>query len=471
MPKELRQPRALRDILFADRAFYRMVLAILIPIIIQNAITNFVNLLDNVMVGQVGTEQMSGVAIANQLLFVFNLCVFGGLSGAGIFSAQFYGAGNQEGVRQCFRFKLYLSLGLIVAGVLVFAFGGEALVSRYLHDEAASGRAEATLAYGMGYLRVMVWGLVPFALTQIYASTLRETGETRLPMFAGIAAVLVNLLFNYLLIFGHLGLPRLGVVGAAIATVISRFVELAIVLVGSHRDPARFPFISGLYSSLRVPASLVKSIVIKGMPLLVNEALWSMGMATLVQCYSVRGLDVVAAMNISSTVSNLFAVTIFSTGNATAIIVGQTLGANDLEGAKRQAWHLIVFSILLSMCTGLIMLPVAPFIPQVYQTSDAVRELATRFLRIYALCMPLFAYANCCYFILRSGGKTLITFLFDCVFTWVVCVPLAWSLVHLTGLGVAVIYLCVQLSDFIKCGLGHVFLTKGVWLNNIVGEG
>ena len=470
MPRELRGSRSVREILFADGAFYRMVMVILIPIVIQNAITNFVNLLDNAMVGQVGTEQMSGVAIANQLFFVFNLCVFGGLAGAGIFAAQFHGAGNREGVRQCFRYKFCLAVVLVFGSALVYTLSGEGLVSRFLHDDSASGRVEATLGYGLDYLRIMLWGLAPFALTQVYASTLRETGETRLPMIAGIAAVFVNLIFNYLLIFGHLGLPRLGVRGAAIATVISRFVELSIVVAGSHCRADRYPFVSGLYSSFRISAKLARDISLKGLPLLANEALWAIGQATLAQCHSMRGLDVVAAMNISSTVSNLFAVSIFSTGNATAIIVGQTLGSNDLEKARRQAWHLIVFGILISLGTALLMLPVAPLIPGIYRTSDAVRSLATQFLRIFALCMPIFAYANCCYFILRSGGKTLLTFVFDSVFSWCVCVPLAWTLVHLTGMDSVKIYLCVQLSETIKCALGHVFLSKGIWLNNIVAK-
>jgi len=218
MPRNPSGRHFLKHILIGDRAFYAMVLSILIPIIIQNAITNFVNLLDNIMVGQVGTEQMSGVSIANQLMFVFNLCIFGGISGAGIFSAQYHGADNQEGVRHCFRYKLYLSALLIGAALAVFLLRGEFLITRFLHDDSASGRIEITLSHGTRYLHVMLWGLLPFTLTQVYASTLRETGETRLPMFAGIAAVFVNLVFNYLLIFGHLGFPKLGVEGAAIAT-------------------------------------------------------------------------------------------------------------------------------------------------------------------------------------------------------------------------------------------------------------
>ncbi len=468
MTRDLTGRPTLKATLIGDRAFYVMVLSILIPIIIQNAITNFVNLLDNIMVGQVGTEQMSGVSIANQLLFVFNLCVFGSISGAGIFSAQFYGADNQEGVRQCFRYKLYLCALLISASLAIFLLGGRFLITRFLHDEGNAGRIETTLQHGMAYLHIMLWGLLPFALTQVYASTLRETGETRLPMFAGIVAVFVNLLFNWLLIFGRLGFPKLGVEGAAIATVISRYVELAIVITCTHANAARFSFVRGLYSTMRVPGRLVRDITVKGLPLLINEGMWSMGMATLVQCYSVRGLDVVAAMNISNTISNLFSVAFLSMGSATAIIVGQSLGANDLKGAKDKAWKLIAFALFISTVTLALMLAVAPLIPRVYRTSEEVRRLATGFLRIYALCMPLFSFCTSTYFTLRSGGKTVITFLFDSCYTWVISVPVAWCLVHLTGLTVLPIYLCVQLADFIKCVFGFILLRKGVWLNNMV---
>ena len=468
MPRDLKARRSLRSALVGSRSFYRMVLAIVIPIIIQNAITNFVSLLDNIMVGQVGTEQMSGVSIANQLLFVFNLCVFGGLSGAGIFSAQFHGADNQEGVRHCFRIKLYLCAGLFAVALAVFLGGGRFLITRFLHEASNAERVEATLKYGLEYLHVMLWGLLPFALTQVYTSTLRETGETQLPMLASIAAVFVNLMFNYLLIFGHLGFPRLGVVGAAVATVLSRYVELLIVVTRTHLFPGKYRFIRGVYSDLRVPGRLVRDIIVKGLPLLVNEGLWSMGMAMLTQCYSVRGLDVVAAMNISSTISNLFSVAFLSMGIATAIIVGQTLGSGDLEDAKDQAWKLLVFSLFISVCTAAAMLVIAPLIPRVYRTSGEVRALATAFLRRFALCMPLMSFCNIAYFTLRSGGKTGITFLFDSGYTWVISVPLVWCLVHLTSLPVESIYLLVQLADIIKCGFGYVLIRRGVWLNNMV---
>lgn len=249
-----------------NKAFYKMVLAIAVPIMIQNGITNFVNLLDNIMIGQVGTEQMSGVAIVNQLLFVYNLCLFGAVSGAGIFTAQFFGQKNQEGIQQTMRFKLYSVAAITIVAILLFLCGGDTLITAYLQGEGTAASAASTLYHGQEYLWVMLLGLPAFALSQVYSSTLRECGETVLPMTAGIVAVFVNLVFNYLLIYGKLGFPALGVVGAAIATVLSRYVELAIVLIRVHRQTEKYPYILGLYHSLRVPAALTKKVILKGSP-------------------------------------------------------------------------------------------------------------------------------------------------------------------------------------------------------------
>ena len=225
-----------------DKRFYLMVLGVAMPIMIQNGITNFVSLLDNIMVGQVGTEQMSGVAIVNQLLFIYNLCIFGGVSGAGIFTAQYFGQGNDEGVRNTFRFKLWIGVILTAAAITIFLGAHEPLIRLYLTGDQGSQDMNATLAYGISYMKVMLVGLPPFLFVQLYASTLRECGETMLPMKAGITAVFVNLIFNYILIYGKFGAPQLGVVGAAVATVLSRYVEMAIVLIRTHGNKEKYRF-------------------------------------------------------------------------------------------------------------------------------------------------------------------------------------------------------------------------------------
>lgn len=251
-----------------DRHFYKMLLAIVVPIIIQNGITNFVSLLDNLMVGRIGTEQMSGVAIVNQLIFVFNLCIFGAVSGAGIFTAQFFGHGDYEGVRNTFRFKFLISIAFSVIGIVAFVSAGSQLISLFLHEGGESGDIMQTLKYGEQYLGWILIGLLPFALSQVYSGTLRETGETIVPMIAGVAAVFVNLIFNYLLIYGSFGFPKLGVEGAAIATVLSRYVELGIITVWSHTHTDKVPYIKGVYRTLKIPKELTQQIVAKGLPLI-----------------------------------------------------------------------------------------------------------------------------------------------------------------------------------------------------------
>lgn len=460
---------SLKKKLIGDKAFYSMVFAVAIPIMIQNGITNFVGLLDNIMVGQVGTEPMSGVSIVNQLLQVYYICIFGGLSGAGIFGAQFFGSGDMEGVRHAYRFKLYVCVLLTAAGFLVFTLLDTPLINLYLHD-TGDGVADVTrvLGYGRSYLKIMLWGLPPFALSQAYATSLRETGETKLPMIAGITAVFVNLIFNYILIFGHFGAPKMGTEGAAIATVLSRYVELGIMVWVVHRHTDHFTFAQGLYRTIKIPLSLAGRIFKMGAPLQLNEILWSVSMAAITQCYSMRGVTAVAALNISMTVSNLFNVVFYSMGSAVSIIVGQKLGAGDIEDAKDTDVKLIFFSAVLCVGMGLLMIASAPFIPRIYNTASEVRSLATKLIIVAAACMPLYSTNNACYFTIRSGGKTWITFAFDSMYQCLISYPFAFVLAHFTGINVVTMFLMVQLIDIFKLIAGLILVHKGTWATNLV---
>lgn len=451
-----------------DRAFYRRILGIAVPIIIQNGITNFVSLLDNIMVGQVGTLQMSGVSIVNGLLFVFNLCIFGASSGAGIFTAQFHGCGDNEGIRHTFRFKFLTCLVLSAAGISIFLLAGTPLILLYLQGEGDPRDAAMVLGYGLGYLRMMLLGLPAFALSNVYSSTLRETGETMVPMAAGITAVLVNLVLNFVLIFGHFGAPEMGVRGAALATVISRYVELAIVSGWTHSHADVKPFIQGVYRSLYVPKKLFFSILRKGMPLLVNEFFWASGMAIMNQCYSTCGLDVVPAMNISSTIYNLASVSYMSMGNAVGIIMGQMLGAGRPETEVRDANRkMIAVSILAGLIFGSLMAILSGIFPQIYNTTDAVRALASQLILISSVMMPFNSYTNATYFTLRSGGQTLVTFLFDSCFVWTCCVPLAFCLSRFTGITIIPLYIICHAAELVKCAIGWYMLKKGTWIQNL----
>ncbi len=459
----------LRRALIGDRTFYRAVFAIVVPIIIQNSVSNFVNLLDNIMVGSIGTAELSGVAVANQLLFVFNLCVFGGLAGPGIFGAQYFGARDMEGLRNTFRIKLWISAAIIAVSLVIFTGWGDRLIANYLTGEGDAASAEAMLENGKAYLRIMLIGLLPFSLTQSYSGTLREAGETMLPMKASVTAVLTNLCGNWILIYGHLGFPALGVQGAAIATVLSRFVEFAVIAIGTHRSQ-RYGFLHGAYRTLKVPAKLLREVLKKGIPLLVNEALWSMGIATLMQIYSVRGLMVLAGLNIASTINNLFNVVFLSMGNAVAVMIGQALGANDMRRARSDVWRLMGFSVFSCILIGGVLAVLSPLFPHIYNTEEEVRVLAARFILTAACLMPINSIAHCCYFTLRSGGSTIITFLFDSVYSWAIHIPFALLLVYRTELPIMMLYPICQLVEIVKSTIGLFLVKRGVWIRNIVSD-
>ena len=455
---------------FGDKAFYKSVLSLLIPIIIQQFITSFVSLLDNVMVGSLGTESISSASIANTVLMVFTLAIFGGLSGASIFGAQFYGRGDMDGMRHTFRFKMYFGILCSALAVLVYGLFGERFIAAFLQGESNGGDLALTLEGGTAYLKVMLWGLPPFALVQIYAGTLREAAETRAPMVAGICAILTNLFLNWVLIFGHLGAPALGVRGAAIATVVSRYVELAIVVVHAHRNEDHYVFVQGVYSSGYVPGKLVGRIMRTGAPLLVNEILWSLGMTLINQLYSTRGLNAVAALNITGTAWNLFCVIMFAMGSAVSIMVGQRLGAGKMDEARDVDRKLIVLTEVIHLGIGLLMILTASLVPKLYNVTPEVQDLTRQMLIVAGMSLPLHSFAHVTYFTIRSGGRTLITFLFDAVYTWAVTVLLAFLLIRFTDLPIVRVYFCVQFIDVVKLVIGLLMLRSDFWAQNVVKD-
>ena len=451
-----------------DRDFYKRYLWLALPMILQNAITNLVSFLDNIMVGQLGTEQMSGVAIVNQLIFVYNLAIFGVVSAASIFGAQYYGKGNHKGHMYSFRFKIYAAVLVTLLTILLFVTKGSDLIALYLTDTAGNGATEAALQYGLQYLAIMMAGLIPFAVNQAYATNIKETGQTFIPMAASFAAVGSNALLDYLLIFGIGPFPELGVQGAALATVLARYIEALIIIVWAHRNRQKNRYLEGAYTGFGLPGSELKAIIIKGFPLMINEVLWAAGMTVVTQCYSVRGLEVVAGLNIATTITNLFNIVYLQLGACISIVVGQYLGAGELEKAKDADNKMIVFSVFCCVVMAVLLLFVGGIFPQIYNTSDEIKLLATSFIAVSAIIMPFYSFSHVSYFTLRSGGKTMVTFLFDSVFTWVIVVPTAFLLANYTGFGIVSVYFFVQATELIKVVIGYFMVRSDVWLVQMV---
>ena len=452
---------------FGDKAFYKKVLAISVPIIIQNGITNLVGMLDNVMIGSINTEAMSGVSIVNQLIFIFAMVIFGAGAAVGIFTSQYHGANDTEGVTHTFRIKAYINLAIAALTILILAIFGKEAISLFLHSGSKEGDLQLTLSYGLDYLSVMLIGIVPYALSQVYASTLRETEEANVPMYSGIIAIAVNCCLNFVLIFGLLGFPKLGVVGAAIATVISRFAELLYLVLRVHLNPKRFTFIKGAFRSFKVPASLVRGVISKGFPLLFNELIWSLAMTVRTHCISMEGLDAVAALNIQTTMYNVLNIAYAALGNSIAIMVGNLLGAGKLDDAKDSDRKLLVFSVLAGAAMGLLQLGSAPFFPMLYNTTDAVRSLATYMMIISAISMPMNALAISTYYTIRSGGLALVTLLFDCAYTWAFTVSAGLILAYFTDVGIYVLFAVVTFIECAKCFLGLLLVCKVRWARKL----
>ena len=452
-----------------DKSFYKRVLAISLPIMLQNALANFVNTLDNLMVGALGTESMSGVSIANRFIFIFNLLIFGVMAAGGVFTAQYHGAKNEEGVKNTFKLKLLLGLLLSSLAIVLFLALDDELITAFLHestDESIS--LEQTLAHAKTYLHIYLIGIIPYVIDQAYASTSRETGNTVVPMYSAFISIGTNFIFNALLIFGICGFPALGVAGAAIATVISRFAAFIYNAVVMHVKSGDFYFTRGVYKSFRIPSKLLYGIAVKGLPIIFNECLWSMAVTMQNQAFSVRGIDVVAAFNISENLVFLLSVVYMSLNSAIAIIVGAELGAGEIEKGRDTSYKMMAFSFASAVALCLFMIALSPIFPHLYDTTDGVRHLATELIIIAAIFSPIASLSHSMYFVLRTGGAVFSTAAMDSGFMWVIAVPAANLLVHFTPFNIITIYALARLLEVLKVAFGGFLISRGTWSKQLV---
>jgi len=449
-----------------DAKFYKYVLAVALPIMFQNLITNFVNLLDNLMVGVLGTEEVAAVAIVNQLVFIYNLSIFGAISGAGIFTAQYFGKKDYEGIRHTMRYKAAACVIITVIAYVVFILFGDNLISSYLSDGSYDCDLKKAHSLAGDYIGIILAGFIPYAITQVYASTLKESGETLMPMVGGFCAVAANTLINWLLIFGIGFFPRLGVAGAAIGTTVSRFVECIVVMAYVLKTKDRHEYFKGALRSFYIPKKKLKQLLIKGIPLLFNECIWSVGMSLLTLAYSRYGLAIVAGQSISSTVLNLLNITFRSLGIAVGIVAGRRLGAGEFEEAVDEVRKLNAFSVMVSVVIGIISFILSDYVVLLYNVSLQSKQWASFFIKVSAFFMPFLSFENSAYFTLRSGGKVFITSLFDGCFVFFICVPVAFIFGSFAS--VAVTYIAVQSMDIIKATFGCILLKKRIWVCSIV---
>ena len=449
--------------LFGSKEFYKSVFHIAIPIMIQNVVTNSVSLVNNITVGNLGTESLAGVAIANSLISIYYLCIFGEISATGIFGAQYAGRKDYLGERYIFRLMISLSIVFSSVWMLFFIFAGKPMIGLFLHDNGDGSDLALTMSEAYRYIFTMSFSFLPYSINSAYSEMLRENNRARIPMISSIAALLLSLILNLILV------PVLGVIGAASASVISRFIECIINVSWTHRFPEEVPFIYHAYDTLKVPVPLARTVLIKGVPLIVSETLWSVGETVITQSYSYHGVTAVAAINMAVTISSLVNTAFFSMGVAIGIILGNILGTGDMEKAKDIDRKLLALSFFIGIVVGAVLLGLGIIVPQIYTNqSEEVKNLARLFIWCEAAGAPFRAYGNATYYTVRSGGNTVMTFLYDCGSIWLLSAATAYFLTHFTSLDVVTIYLAVKMVEGVKCLIGTYLVARGSWLTNIV---
>jgi len=444
-----------------NKAFYLQLLSVALPIVIQQLITSSVQLVDNVMVGQLGKYAIGSVSVVNQLYFVVILVTFGAMGGAGVFTAQFFGSKDFEKLKETFRFKLLIGLSVAFISFIIFTFLGRSLISMFTSTEE-------TINLGLQYLNIVKWSMFPWAISIAISNTFRETGITKPLLVISLVAISTNTILNYFLIFGSFGAPTLGVAGAGIATLISRVVELALMFMLLAKRG--YLFKTKLKNLFHIEKTLFISIIVMAIPLTLNEMLWSTGQTIFLQAYSTRGDDALAAMNIANAISQLVFVAFGGIGTGVAVLVGNTLGNNDLSMAKANSEKLIFFAVMFAVFTGICLFILSFFVLNVYNVSEEIEKIAVYVIRVNAIFIPVYSFNVTMYFTLRAGGDTRSTLMMDAGYMWVVSVPIAILLSRLTNLPATLLFLIIQLLDIPKMAFAVSRYRKEHWIKNLARQ-
>ncbi len=450
--------------LFGPGAFYKGALAIAVPIMLQQLIQSLVSLIDNFMVSGLGDVCMSGVNVAGQVLFVFNVYLNAICMAGGIFMTQYYGAEDEEGMRQAFRFKLVMGLAAFIPFFLVCAVFPRTVLSWML---IGNTEADAILDEGVKYMRIMFFMGLPMTFSVCIASSLRDLGQVRTPLLVTIAATLVNTFFNFLLIYGNLGFPRLEVEGAAVATVIARGLEFLIfIVIYMRKKPA---FRVRVPEFFRIDGKLFREILKKGALVLFCEMVWVASETVTTALYNGRGgADVVSGMASSFAIANLFFVAFGGIYSATGVILGKTLGAGELERARKEKTWLLSGSAVFGLIMTAFGLGTSLLIPLVFgKLSSGAIEISRKMVILMALFMPVWVYMNTQMAVARSGGDTAMGACTDAGITIFVMTPMVFVIALLTNAGPVVMYMGVKLLDIVKVVVFHFWLKKERWLRNL----
>ena len=443
-----------------DRDFYRAMLAIAIPITIQQLISSLLNMLDVLMVGQLGDASIAALGLSNQVFFLLTLLLFGLTSGAAVFTTQYWGQRDIASIRRVLG--ICLTIALISAGIFTVAafFFPERVLGFYTNDPEV-------IAIGARYLRIVSLTYLMLAVSGAYQSVLRSVQQVRIPMMVSVIALTFKTCLGYVLIFGLFGLTKMGVDGAAISTLAARFVEMGLILTLSYK--LNTPAAARLSELFSYNLPFLSKVLRTTLPALFNEIIWSFGVTTYNSIYAHIGTDAIAAINVNGTFENLAFVTYIGIGTACAIMVGNSIGADDAERAYRLTRTYLILGLILSLITAVMVLLFAPLLIGLYQISPVTALYSRQILIIYALTVWLRS-TNFMFFIgiLRAGGDTRFALIVEACTMWLVGVPLAALGGLVFHLPVPVVYGLVMLEELTKLFIVLPRYRTRKWIHNLV---
>lgn len=438
--------------------FYRTFLMVGIPLMIQQFVSSSLNFIDNLMIGRLGTNYIAAVGFANNVYRIYDLCLFGIYSGMGIFIAQYYGKRDFKVIKQIFgtMVRVGFLIGLVFSmGAYIFA---EKILSIYTVDPEV-------LKIGVSYLRRAVFCYNFYSLSFAIGFTFRAMGQTKVPMVASATGVIVNTVFNYFLIYGYGGFPKLEEKGAATATVIARMVELIIfILIVFIKD---YNLKGKLKEYLNIPSVLIKEIVKKTIPVFFTELFWILGTIGLTVAYAKLGTKSSAAIQISEVVNALAAIVFMGISNAAAVIIGHTIGQGNIQRVKEYSKKILKVAAIMALLSVFAIQSSAHLIVGLYKLPSDVSVLALQSMRIFGL-VVFFKMINWSILIglFRAGGDTKIAFLADTIPLWCFAVPVAFIGAYFK-LPLYQVVILAEFSEVIKLGIG-VFRYKSMkWIKDV----
>lgn len=447
-----------------ETGFYRRTLGIAVPIALHNLIISAINMADVFMVGKLGETAIAALGISNQLMFLLILFLFGMGSGGQIFISQFYGKGDILNLRRVMGVILMLGVSVSFAAFVGARFWPEELMSLFSKDRAV-------LDYACDYLRIVSWSYLFTAVSFIFQVVLRSTESPKLPVYTGIMTLVLNIVFNWLLIYGNMGFPEMGIRGAALATLIAKAAEMFFTLGYTYINKlAAAAKLSELFS---IKKDLLKQLFVTSVPVFLNEMTWSLGILALNWVYAQLGTEAVAAVNVSDSVTKLFFAAFIGIGNAGGVILGYDIGYGKdpsvvWENSKRLVKLSIGVGVLLSVLVFILAKPMLSFYDNI---SAEVFELAYEITLVWIIALPFCAFNNLNIVgILRSGGDTRAAFLIDVGALWAVAVPAAFVTGVVCGLPVYTVFAFGKSEEIIKFVFGLKRYVSKKWIRNLVRE-